>query len=124
MERRLAAILAADMVGYSRLMATDEAGTLARHNAHRKELIDPKMAEYGGRLVKSTGDGMLVEFSSVVDALRCAVTIQQGMPKREAAWPEEHRDKHRLEVFANYLGGPCTAPKSSQDVADVVAKLI
>ncbi len=77
MERRLAAILAADMVGYSRLMAADEAGTLARQTALRKELIDPKIAEYGGHLVKSTGGGVLVEFPSVVDALRCAVTVQQ-----------------------------------------------
>ena len=84
MERRLAAILAADMVGYSRLMAVDEAGTLARQNALRRELIDPKIAEYGGHLVKATGDGVLVEFPSVVDALRCAVTIQLAMAGRAA----------------------------------------
>ena len=95
MERRLAAILAADMVGYSRLMAADEAGTLARQNAHRKELIDPRIAEYGGRLVKSTGDGVLVEFPSVVDALCCAVTIQLAMQEREAASPEENRIAYR-----------------------------
>jgi len=91
MERRLAAILAADMVGYSRLMAADEAETLARQKAHRKELIDPRIAEYGGRVVKSTGDGVLVEFPSVVDALCCAVTIQLAMREREAASPEENR---------------------------------
>ncbi len=91
MERRLAAILAADMVGYSRLMAADEAGTLARQTALRKELIDPKIAEYGGHLVKSTGDGVLVEFPSVVDALRCAVMVQLAMSDREAAEPEETR---------------------------------
>jgi TolB-like protein/class 3 adenylate cyclase/lipoprotein NlpI len=98
MERRLAAVLAADMVGYSRLMAADEAGTLIRQNAHRKELIDPKIAEYGGRVVKSTGDGVLVEFPSVVDALSCAVTIQLAMPEREAASPEETRIAYRIGI--------------------------
>ncbi len=98
MERRLAAILAADMVGYSRLMAADEAGTLARQKAQRKELIDPKISEYGGRVVKSTGDGVLVEFSSVVDALRCAVTIQLAMSEREAAVPEENRIAYRIGI--------------------------
>ncbi len=98
MERRLAAILAADMVGYSRLMAADEAGTLARQKAHRKELIDPKIAEYGGRVVKSTGDGVLVEFPSVVDALRCAVTIQFAIPEREAAVSEENRIAYRIGI--------------------------
>ena len=87
MERRLAAILAADMVGYSRLMAADEAGTLARQNALRRVLIDPKIAEFGGHLVKTTGDGVLVEFPSVVDALRCAVTVQLAMSDREEASP-------------------------------------
>jgi len=75
MERRLAAILAADMVGYSKLMAADEAGTIERQKAHRTALIDPKIAQYGGRIVKTTGDGMLVEFPSVVDAVQCAVEI-------------------------------------------------
>jgi TolB-like protein/class 3 adenylate cyclase len=98
MERRLTAILVADMVGYSRLMAADEAGTLARQKAHRKELIDPRIAEYGGRLVKSTGDGVLVEFPSVVDALCCAVTIQLAMTEREAAVPEETRIAYRIGI--------------------------
>jgi len=98
MERRLAAILAADMVGYSRLMAADEAGTLTRQKAHRKELIDPKIADYGGRVVKSTGDGVLVEFPSVVDALRCAVTVQLGVTEREAAVPEENRISYRVGI--------------------------
>jgi TolB-like protein/class 3 adenylate cyclase/rhodanese-related sulfurtransferase len=98
MERRLAAILAADMVGYSRLMAADEAGTLDRQNALRKELIDPKIAEYGGHLVKSTGDGILVEFPSVVDALRCAVTVQLAMSEREAVRPEETRIAYRIGI--------------------------
>ncbi len=98
MERRLAAILAADMVGYSRLMAADEAGTLARQKAHRKELIDPRIAEYGGRVVKSTGDGVLVEFPSVVDALRCAVGVQLAITEREAAVPADDRIAYRIGI--------------------------
>jgi adenylate cyclase len=80
--RRLAAILAADMAGYSRLMGADEEGTLERLKALRRELVDPKIAEHHGRIVKTTGDGMLVEFASVVDAVRCAVEVQQMMPER------------------------------------------
>lgn len=98
MERRLAAILAADMVGYSRLMAADETGTLSRQKAHRKELIDPKITGYGGRVVKTTGDGVLVEFASVVDALRCAVTIQLAMSERETSVPEEIRIAYRIGI--------------------------
>jgi class 3 adenylate cyclase len=78
--RRLAAILAADVAGYSRLMGADEEGTLERLKALRRELLDPKIAEHRGRIVKTTGDGMLVEFASVVDAVRCAVEVQQAMP--------------------------------------------
>src|SRR6266851_3158157 len=78
-ERRLAAILAADMVGYSRLTRLDEEGTLARLRALRRDLFDPVIAEHRGRIVKTTGDGLLVEFASVVDAVRCALRIQQGM---------------------------------------------
>ena len=81
---RLAAILAADIAGYSRLLGTDEEGTLARLKAHRRELIDPQIAEHCGRLVKTTGDGLLVEFASVVDALRCATEMQQAMAGRNA----------------------------------------
>src|ERR1700732_2985871 len=80
--RRLAAILAADVAGYSRLMGADEEGTHERLKALRRELLDPKIAEHHGRIVKNTGDGMLVEFASVVDAVRCAVAVQQGMPER------------------------------------------
>src|SRR5438309_7715122 len=82
--RRLAAILAADVAGYSRLMGADEEGTLERLKALRRELLDPKIAEHRGRIVKTTGDGMLVEFASVVDAVRCAVAVQQAMPERNA----------------------------------------
>jgi class 3 adenylate cyclase len=81
-ERRLTAILAADVVGYSRLLGADEEGTLERVKAMRRELLDPKIAEHRGRIVKTTGDGFLVEFASVVDAVRCAVQVQQAMPER------------------------------------------
>ena len=82
MERRLAAIVAADVAGYSRLMGMDEEGTLAQLKEHREALIDPKIEEHRGRIVKTTGDGMLVEFASVVDAVRCAVEVQRGMSER------------------------------------------
>jgi len=98
MERRLAAILAADMVGYSRLMAADEVGTLTRLKHHRNELIDSKIAEYRGRVFKTTGDGLLAEFPSVVDAVRCAVTIQLAMLEREAGVPEGSRIVYRVGV--------------------------
>lgn len=98
MERRLAAILAADMVGYSKLVSADEVGTIARHKAHRKSLFDPKIAQYGGRIVKTTGDGVLVEFTSVVDAVRCAVEIQKAMPQREAHVAEAERIRYRIGV--------------------------
>ena len=80
--RRLVAILAADVAGYSRLIGADEEGTLERLKAVRSELVDPKIAEHHGRIVKTTGDGVLVEFASVVDAVRCAVAVQQAMPER------------------------------------------
>ncbi|MDH3913360.1 MAG: hypothetical protein OEU09_18925 [Rhodospirillales bacterium] len=98
MERRLAAIFSADMVGYSRLMEADEAGTIARQKTHRRELIDPKIAEYGGRIVKTTGDGLLVEFPSVVDAVRCAVTIQLAMPGREKDLPAQQHITYRVGI--------------------------
>src|SRR5229473_2434934 len=87
-ERKLAAILAADVVGYSRLMGADEEGTLAQLRGHRRALIDPKIREHQGRIVKTTGDGMLVEFASVVDAVRCAVEVQRGMGERNAGVPQ------------------------------------
>ena len=98
MERRLAAILAADMVGYSRLMEADEEGTVARQKAHRAELIDLKIAEYHGRIVKTTGDGLLVEFASAVDAVRCAVEIQRALAEREVGVPEDHRIQYRVGI--------------------------
>jgi adenylate cyclase len=88
-ERRLAAIMAVDVAGYSRLMGADEEGTLAALKAMRRELGDPKIAEHRGRIVKTTGDGLLVEFASVVDAVRCAVEVQQGMAGRNADVPAD-----------------------------------
>jgi adenylate cyclase len=97
-QRRLAAIVSTDVVGYSRLMGRDESGTLAGLKAHRQALIDPKIAEYGGRIVKSTGDGLLLEFPSVVDAVRCAVDIQRGMAERNAGVPAEDRIELRIGI--------------------------
>jgi TolB-like protein/class 3 adenylate cyclase/Tfp pilus assembly protein PilF len=96
--RRLAAILAADVVGYSRLMGEDEEGTHARLKAHFRELVDPKIAEHRGRIVKNTGDGLLAEFPSVVNAVRCAVEVQRGMIDREPDVPEECRIRFRIGV--------------------------
>jgi TolB-like protein/class 3 adenylate cyclase len=97
-ERRLAAILAADVAGYSRLMGENEAGTLARLRTHRRELIDPKVAEHKGRIVKTTGDGILIEFPSVVEAVACAVAVQRGMTERNISIPEEQRIVFRVGV--------------------------
>jgi adenylate cyclase len=97
-ERKLAAILAADVAGYSRLMGGDEEVTLARLKAHRRELIDPKIAEHRGRLVKTAGDSILIEFPSVVDAVRCAMDVQRGMAERNALTPNEQRMEFRVGV--------------------------
>jgi TolB-like protein len=97
-ERRLAAILAADVVGYSRLMGEDEAGTLERLKSLRRELVQPKIAEGRGRIVKLMGDGLLAEFPSVVEAVRCAVDIQQDMAGQEAGLPDERRIRLRIGV--------------------------
>ncbi len=97
-KRRLAAILAADVAGYSRLMGADEEGTLAELKAHRRALVDPKITEHRGRIVKTTGDGMLVEFASVVDALRCAVEVQRGMAERNAEVPQNKRVEFRIGI--------------------------
>ena len=96
--RRLAAILAADVAGYSRLMAEDEEGTLERLKAHRRQLIDPKIKEHRGRIVKTTGDGLLAEFPSVVDAVRCAAEVQRGMLDREPEAPNERRIRLRIGI--------------------------
>ncbi len=90
-ERRLAAILTADIAGYSRLIEADEEGTLSRLKALRAELIDPNIAGHRGRIVKTTGDGLLVEFGSVVDALRCAAEVQAAMAENNAPLPSDRR---------------------------------
>ena len=96
--RRLAAILAADVAGYSRLIGADEGGTLERLKVLRRELVDPKIAESRGRLVKTTGDGLLVEFASVVDALRCAVDVQREMARRNTGVPPDNRIEFRIGI--------------------------
>ena len=96
--RRLAAILAADVAGYSRLMGADEEGTHERLKAHLRELVEPKIVEHRGRIVKNTGDGFLAEFASVVDAVRCAVEMQRGMMDREPEASEEQRIRFRIGV--------------------------
>src|SRR5215831_16130510 len=95
-ERRLTAIFAGDVAGYSRLMGVDEEGTLARLNAHRREFLEPKIADHRGRIVKRTGDGILIEFASAVDAARCAIEIQRGMIKRNASVPQDNRIEFRI----------------------------
>src|ERR1044071_8028546 len=95
-ERRLAAILAADVAGYSRLMGVDEEGTLADLKGHRRAVLDPKITEHRGRIVKTTGDGFLIEFASVVDAVRCAVDIQRQMAERNIVVPAERRVEFRI----------------------------
>jgi adenylate cyclase len=97
-QRRLAAILAGDVAGYSRLMGADEEGTLSRLNVHRREFLEPKIADHRGRIVKRTGDGILIEFASVVDATRCAVEIQHGMVERNASIPQDKRIEFRIGI--------------------------
>jgi adenylate cyclase len=103
--RRLTAILAADVAGYSRLMGADEEGTHERLKAHRRELVDPKIREHQGRIVKTTGDGMLVEFASVVDAMRCAAEVQRGMIDREPEATDERQIRFRMGVCVT--NAPC-----------------
>jgi adenylate cyclase len=97
-ERRLAAILAGDVAGYSKLMGADEEDTLTRLNTHRREFLDPKIGEYRGRVVKRTGDGVLIEFASAVDATRCALEIQRGMTVRNAEVPSDRRIEFRIGI--------------------------
>src|SRR5277367_2301514 len=97
-ERRLIAILAADVVAYSRLMGADEEGTLERLKNARRQLIDPKIKEHRGRIVKTTGDGELAEFPSVIDAVRCAVELQRGMVDRNTQIPEDKRLVFRMGI--------------------------
>src|SRR6266581_7904612 len=97
-ERRLSAILAADVAGYSRLTGLDEEGTHAHLQGHLRSLVDPKIAQHRGRLVKNTGDGLLAEFSSVVDAVRCALDVQRGMAERNTEVPHEKRIEFRISI--------------------------
>ncbi|MGA7865020.1 MAG: adenylate/guanylate cyclase domain-containing protein, partial [Stellaceae bacterium] len=97
-ERRLTAILAADVAGYSRLMGADEEETLARLKAHRREVVDPRIGEHRGRIVKTTGDGLLAEFASIVDAVRCAAEIQREMAERNADVPPDRRIEFRVGI--------------------------
>jgi class 3 adenylate cyclase len=96
--RRLTAILAADVAGYSRLMGADEEGTHERLKAHLSELVNPKIGEHRGRIVKNTGDGLLAEYPSVVDAVRCAVEVQRGMVERNATAPVDQRIEFRVGI--------------------------
>ena len=96
--RRLAAILAADIAGYSRLVGEDEEGTLRRVKAILADLVEPKIAAHRGRLVKTTGDGLLIEFGSVVDALRCASEVQADMAQRDASEPPDRRIQFRIGI--------------------------
>ena len=130
MERRLAAILAADVVGYSRLMGADETGTLVRLNAHRAEFVDPTIAEYHGRIVKLMGDGALVEFRSVVDAVKCALAVQRGMGERNVEVPDDQgivfriginpNNPYHCEVFGNITG---SLKKEIQDNASWIVPI-
>jgi adenylate cyclase len=98
LRRRLSAILAADMVGFSRLIGADEEGTLRRQKFYRAELMDPQIASCGGRIVKTMGDGLLAEFTSVIDAMRCAIAVQTAMAEREASTPEISRMRYRIGI--------------------------
>ena len=98
LSRRLAVIVAADVVGFSRLMEADEAGTLAQLKSIRKELIDPKIAEHRGRLVKTTGDGLLMEFSSVTDGVQSAIEIQEALAERNRTVPTDRRLLFRMGI--------------------------
>ena len=102
--RKLAAILAADVVGFSRLAGADEDRTLARLRALRSDLLDPTVAVHNGRVVKRTGDGALVEFRSVVDAVRCAIEIQRGMMERNAGLPDDRRIEFRIGIHVGDVG--------------------
>ena len=107
--RKITAILVADVVGYSRLAGADEEGTLARLRALRSDLFDPAIATHHGRVVKRTGDGSLVEFRSVVDAVRCAIEVQNGMVERNAGLPPERRIEFRIGIHLGDVVEEATA---------------
>ena len=115
-ERRLTAVLASDVAGYSRLMGADEEGTHKLLKAHFRQLVNPNIKVHRGRIVKNTGDGMLAEFPSVVDAVRCAAEIQRAMVDRNADMPE---DKHiRFRIGVN-LGDVIVNPRTSSETASI-----
>src|SRR5216684_1456855 len=119
--RRIGAILAADVAGYSRLMGAEEEGTHERLKAHLRQLVDPKIKEHRGRVVKNAGDGMLVEFSSVIDATRCAAEIQRAMIDRNVDIPEDKRITFRIGVN---LGDVIVEPKDIfGDGVNIAARL-
>jgi class 3 adenylate cyclase len=121
-ERRLTAILAADVAGYSRLIGADEEGTLAQLKAFRKTLLDPTIAKHRGRIVKTTGDGMLVEFASAVDAVRNAVEIQRSMAEQNTAVPQDQRIVSRCMISDSANGsncGVCSEGTLSDAVVDI-----
>lgn len=120
MERRLAAILA-NMAGYSRLMGVNEEGKLAQLKTYRSELVDPKISEYGERIVKTTGDGMLVEFAGVVEAMRCAVEVQKGMAERNALVPQTQRTEFRIGIHQGDIMSD--AGDAFGDAVNVAARL-
>ena len=121
-ERRLTAILAADVAGYSRLIGADEEGTLAQLKAFRKTLVDPTIAKHRGRIVKTTGDGMLIEFASAVDAARCAVELQRGMAGENTEVPQAKRIEFRIGIHLgdiiiddnDIFGDGVTLPRGSK----------
>jgi adenylate cyclase len=121
-QRRLAAIVAADVVGYSRLMGIDESGTLAALKELLRDLIDPKITEHGGRIVKTTGDGLLLEFASVVDALRCVIEMQAAMAARNADAPADCRIEFRVGVNRDRHSCSETAAQRSTACRAVPAK--
>jgi len=127
MERGLAAILAADVAGYSRLMGADEEGTLARLNAHRHEFLEPTIAEHRGRIVKRTGDGIPIEFVSVMDAVRCAIETQRGMARRNAGVPDDRHIEIRIGIHIGDIiveEGVIFAPLDAEDAGRRLARAI
>ena len=113
-QRRLAAIVSADVVGYSRLMGVDETGTLAALRAHRAEMIDGKIAEHGGRIVKTVGDGLLLVFENAVDAVRCSIDVQEEMTARNLDVPDD--EKIILMSWPSFPDLSAYPPKSDNSV--------
>ena len=121
--RRLAALLAADVAGYSRLMGADEEGTHERIKAHLAQLVDPKIKEHRGRIVKNTGDGFLAEFASVVDTVRCAVEVQRGMIDREPETPDEQRIRFRIGInLGDMIAAEAARPTNHPDTLDYILR--